>query len=137
MFHQIDVVSSFHNGDLLEEVFMNQPKGFIKDKGLVCKLHKSMYGLKQASRAWYQRIDKFPSEMGMKMVESHHIIYSQITLEENLIIATYVDDLLLVGNNFNVIEKFNAILNNEFKMKDLGEAKFNQGIKIKREGIPS
>lgn len=107
----MDVVSGFFNGDLLQEVYMDQPKGFIRDKGLVCKLHKSLYSLKKASRAWYQSIDKFLLEKGMKRVEYDHSIYTQITLEETLIIAIYVDDLLLVGNNFHAIEFLKDILN--------------------------
>lgn len=52
--HQMDVVSAFLNGDLLEEIYMTQPKGYIKNENFLCKLTKSLYGLKQASRAWYQ-----------------------------------------------------------------------------------
>ena len=130
--HQMDVVSAFLNGDLLEEVYMVQPKGFIKGKNLVCRLHKSLYGLKQASRAWYQKIDSFLLNKGLKRVESDHSIYTQIHLNEVLIITIYVDDLLLVGSNICLINDFKAILSNEFKMKDLGEANFILGIKIER-----
>ena len=104
--HQMDVVSAFLNGDLLEEVYMTQPKGFTKEKDLVCKLHKSLYGLKQASRAWYQRIDSFLLNKGLKRVESDHSIYTQILPNESLIIAIYVDDLLLVGSNLSFINDF-------------------------------
>ena len=130
--HQMDVVSAFLNGDLLEEVYMTQPKGFIKGKNLVCKLHKSLYGLKQASRAWYQKIDSFLLSKGLKRVESDHSIYTQIHSNEILIITIYVDDLLLVGSNLCLINDFKTILSNEFKMKDLGEANFILGIKIER-----
>ena len=130
--HQMDVVSAFLNGDLLEEVYMTQPKGFIKGKNLVCKLHKSLYGLKQASRAWYQKIDSFLLNKGLKRVESDHSIYTQIHSNEVLIITIYVDDLLLVGSNLCLINDFKTILSNEFKMKDLGEANFILGIKIER-----
>ena len=130
--HQMDVVSAFLNGDLLEEVYMTQPKGFTKEKDLVCKLQKSLYGLKQASRAWYQRIDSFLLNKGLKRVESDHSIYTQILPNESLIITIYVDDLLLVGSNLSFINDFKNILSREFNMKDLGEAKFILGIKIER-----
>jgi hypothetical protein len=70
----------------------------------------------------------------MKRVESDHSIYISRTQKETLIVAIYVDDLLLVGNSMDVINDFKLFLNEEYKMKDLGEAKFILGIKIEREG---
>ena len=57
--HHMDVKSSFLHGDLKEEIYMKQPKGYIEDSSLVCKLRKYLYGLKQAPRAWYSKMDSF------------------------------------------------------------------------------
>ena len=57
--HQMDVKSAFLNGDLHEEIYMEQPQGFVQDSTMVCRLQKSIYGLKQAPRAWYAKMDSF------------------------------------------------------------------------------
>jgi hypothetical protein len=57
--HQIDVKNSFLHGDLSEDIYMEQPQGFMQDSYLVCRLKKSIYGLKQALRAWYAKMDSY------------------------------------------------------------------------------
>ena len=76
--HQMDVKSAFLNGDLTEEVYMEQPLGFeVKGKEtLVCRLKKALYGLKQAPRAWYQKIDDYFMKNG----------YNKSSLDSNLYI---------------------------------------------------
>ena len=77
--HQIDVKSVFLNGDLNEEIYMQQPPGFInvESSNLVCKLHKSLYGLKQAPRAWYDKIDTYFLKNGFKCCISNPNMYVQ------------------------------------------------------------
>jgi len=122
--HQMDVVFAFLHGDRHEEVDMHQPKGFIHNQGLVSKLLKALYGPKQYSRAWYQRIYSLSLKKGMKRVELDHSIYIFRTSEETIIKAIYVDDLLLVGNSIYIINDLKIILKKEYKMKKLGEARF-------------
>lgn len=72
---QMVVNSAFLNGELSEEIYMNQPESFIQDKTKVCKLIKSLYGLKQASRVWYQRFDEFIIRSGFIRREADHCLY--------------------------------------------------------------
>src|SRR6185295_6410504 len=67
--HQMDVKTAFLNGHLEEEIYMQQPEGFIApgNEHLVCKLRRTLYGLKQSPRVWYQTIDKFFADMGFKL----------------------------------------------------------------------
>ncbi|RVW99085.1 Retrovirus-related Pol polyprotein from transposon TNT 1-94 [Vitis vinifera] len=69
--HQMDVKTAFLNGDLDEEVYMEQPIGFVEvgKEDLVCKLNKSIYGLKQASRQWYLKFDKIITQNGFKEIQ--------------------------------------------------------------------
>jgi len=83
--YQMDVKSSFLNGDLEEEVYIEQPEGFIlgNDEKLVCKLKKALYGLKQAPRAWYYRLDKYLHQQG----------FSKGSIDSNLYTKTENDKL--------------------------------------------
>ena len=75
--HQMDVSTAFLNGDLQEEIFMKQPEGYVKQgqENLVCKLNKSLYGLKQASRCWYETFDHFLKESGYKQCTADSCLY--------------------------------------------------------------
>ena len=103
--HQMDVVTTFLHGDF-EEVYMRQPKGFEKDNDMVCHLHKALYGLKQASRTWYQKIDYFLLKENFTRTESDHSVYKKICDNCLLIVAIYVDDLIIICGNLKVILDF-------------------------------
>jgi hypothetical protein len=112
--HQMDVRSAYLNGELEEEIYMQQPTGFATSASAfqqrsVCRLRKSLYGLKQSGRTWTKR--------GSVV----------------LIISLYVDDLLLASDNLNELIKVKAELSSRFDMEDMGEASFVLGIKITRD----
>ena len=133
--HQMDVKTAFFNGDIDTEIFMKQPDGY-QEKGkehLVCRLNKSIYGLKQAGRAWYEKINHELLNLGMKQSQSDNCIYTKITNSEILIIALYVDDLLILTKSLMEMNKIKEQLTSRFEMKDLGEAKFILGIEIVKE----
>ena len=73
--HQMDVKSAFLHGDLQEEIYMEQPQGFVQDSSLVCRLQKSLYGLKQAPRAWYAKMDTFLLSVGFTRCHSDPNVY--------------------------------------------------------------
>jgi len=104
--HQMNVKSAFLNGDFTEEIYMQQPSGFIfaESSSLVCKLHKSLYGLKQTSRAWYDKIDAYFLNNGFKRCISDPNLYVKNFGDNFLIIVLYVDDLITTGSQLVLIQ---------------------------------
>ncbi len=100
--HQMDVKTAFLNGDLEEEIYMEQPKGFTQEgEHLVCKLHKSLYGLKQSPRAWNQKLDAFLKNIEFVRSDADFSVYVVQVEDVKFFIVVYVDDLILVCNNKN------------------------------------
>ncbi|KAH9307272.1 hypothetical protein KI387_035183, partial [Taxus chinensis] len=75
--YQMDVKSAFLHGDLQEEIYMEQPAGFVQDSSLVCWLRRSLYGLKQTPQAWYEKMDSFLLSTGFVRCHSDHTVYLQ------------------------------------------------------------
>jgi hypothetical protein len=102
---QLDVSNAFLQGHLNEEVYMEQPPGFIdKDQPhLVCKLHKAIYGLKQAPRAWFTGLSTFLLELGFKgsLVDTSLFIYIHGSIQMYMLV--YVDDILITGTHPAII----------------------------------
>jgi hypothetical protein len=120
--HQMDVVTAFLNGELNEEIFMEQPEGFgAENSSQVCKLAKSLYGLKQAPRQWHAKIDGFlVGALGFSRNVSDKCFYVRIQGGIIVIIALYIDDLLIACNNFGILNEIKEGLSREFEMKDMG-----------------
>ena len=133
---QLDVKTAFLHGDLDEEIYMEQPEGF-KEKGkehLVCRLKKSLYGLKQAPRQWYKKFDSFMVNQGYKRTNADHCVYVKQFEDGNFIILLlYVDDMLIVGQDLNMINRLKVELSKTFDMKDLGPSKHILGMQITRD----
>jgi hypothetical protein len=104
--HQMDVKTTFLNGVIEEEVYIEQPQGFeVEDrKSHVCRLKKSLYGLKQAPRAWYGRIDSFLTSLGFTKSKADSNLYFKIMDNEPVILLLYVDDLFLTGEEKLIVE---------------------------------
>ena len=119
--YQMDVKSAFLNGILEEEVYIDQPEGFVdeKNRDKVCKLHKALYGLKQAPRAWYVIMDAYLQRIGFTKSFDDLNLYIKVVDGEIVIILLYVDDLLLTGVE-DQIEECKKQLTTKFDMKDLG-----------------
>ena len=102
----MDVKTAFLNGELDEEIYMDQPLYF-ESKGQerkVCKLKRSIYGLKQASRQWNIKFHHAVLKDGFKMMEENHCVYLKHSNNCFVILSLYVDDILLVGNNKEMID---------------------------------
>ena len=129
---QMDVKIVFLHGDLEEEIYMKQPEGFIvKGKNeLVCKLKKSLYGLKQSPRMWYQKFDTYILGLGFVRSKVDHCVYSKQVGDHFINIVLYVDDMLLIGNSKDVIKEVKSQLSSKFDMKYLSVAKFIMGMEI-------
>nr|GEV32974.1 zinc finger, CCHC-type [Tanacetum cinerariifolium] len=134
--HQMDVKIAFLNGDLDEEVYMKQPKGFVMlgNKHKACKLIKSLYGLKQAPKQWHQKFDDVVLSSAFHLNQFDKRVYSNFdNSDERVIICLYVDDMLIFRTDQNQVDKTKKFLSSRFSMKDMGEANVILGIKIKRE----
>jgi hypothetical protein len=133
--HQMDVKCAFLNGEIKEDIYMEQPEGFgVEGKeDMVCKLQKSLYGLKQASRAWYEKIDGTMLSMSFKKSEADHCVYVHQIGNTVVYVALYVDDLLIFSNNMAKMKAVKDQLSSLYHMKDLGEAQYVLGIQITRD----
>ncbi|GKA43936.1 zinc finger, CCHC-type containing protein [Tanacetum coccineum] len=123
--HQMDVKTTFLNGDLDEEVYMKQPEGFVMpgNEHKVCKLVKSLYGLKQAPKQWHQKFDEVVLSSGFHLNQSDKCVYSKFDSSgKGVIICLYVDDMLIFGTDQNQVDKTKKFLSSKFSMKDMGEA---------------
>ena len=133
--HQMDVKTAFLNGDLDEEIYMQQPLGFIKkgNENKVCKLKRSIYWLKQSSRQWYLRFHKAVTSYNFQMIEEDHCVYIKHFEGNFVILSLYVDDILLAGNNLKSVLTIKKWLSSNFEMKDMGEAEYILAVKIQRD----
>jgi hypothetical protein len=129
--HQMDVKTTFLNGIIEEEVYIEQPQGFEVHgrESHVCRLKKALYGLKQAPRAWYSRIDSYLQQMGFEKSEADPNLYYILVGEDPLILVLYVDDLFLTGSE-KLIEGCKRDLASEFEMKDIGLMHYFLGLEV-------
>ncbi|CAM8917314.1 unnamed protein product [Rhodiola kirilowii] len=132
--YQMDVKTAFLNGDLEEEIYMEQPEGCRapRQERKVCKLVKSLHGMKQAPKQWHEKFDKAMLSNGFKINECDKCIYIKNTEHRYVILCLYVDDILIVGSNEKLVKSTKVILNSKFDMKDMGRADVILGIKITR-----
>src|ERR1700742_214337 len=136
--HQMDVKTVFLNSDLDEEIYMMVPKGIDQSELLpraVCKLNRSLYRLKQSPRMWNQKIDNYLSQSNFTRLQSDHSIYLRRRQDDQslIIIAIYVDDLLILADSMEMMNKFKAELSNAFDMMNCGEIKHFLGIRVMRD----
>lgn len=130
--HQMDVKTAFLNGDLNEDIYMEQPEGFtIGSK--VCKLNKALYGLKQSPRMWNERFNAFTIKLDLKRREADCCLYISIKQSTKLYLLLFVDDMLIISNSIKEIELIKEGLHNEFQMTDMSEAQTFVGIHIERD----
>ncbi|CAL8991370.1 unnamed protein product [Prunus brigantina] len=133
--HQFDVKNAFLHGDLEEEVYMDLPPGcnFTRDKGnQVCKLKKSLYGLKQSPRAWFGRFTKSMKFFGYTQSNADHTLFLKRDGKKLTALIVYVDDIVVTGNDTGEQLKLQKYLSQEFEMKDLGDLKYFLGIEVAR-----
>jgi hypothetical protein len=138
--YQLDVKSAFLHGELNEQVFVDQPQGYVKkgDELKVYKLKRALYGLKQAPRAWYSRIEAYFTKEGFEKCPYEHTLFVKQSETGNiLIVSLYVDDLIFTGNDENMFKEFKKSMEKEFNMSDLGKMHYFLGVEViqNEEGI--
>ncbi|WVZ90924.1 hypothetical protein U9M48_037176 [Paspalum notatum var. saurae] len=135
----MDVKSAFLNGDLKEKVYVKQPPGYVVNgqEHWVLRLRKALYGLRQAPRAWNQKLDTVLKEMEFKRCESEHALYTRRAEHGQLVVGVYVDDLVITDASKKEIEAFKAQMKKTFRMSDLGLLTYYLGIEVeqRKDGI--
>ena len=128
----MDLKTAFLNGDLEDEVYMDQPEGFltIGKEHLGCKFRKSIYGLKQASRQWYPKFNNTITSYGFIENTVDWCIYMKVNGSKFIILVLYVDDILLIANDVNLLHDVKKFLFKNFEMKDMGETAYVIEIEI-------
>ena len=122
---QLDVNNAFVHGDLDEEVYMDLPQGLCTEKpNQVCRLKKSLYGLKQASRQWYSKLANCLHDVGFTQSSSDYSLFTRKTTSNFMALLVYVDDIILAGDDAEQISTVKEFLDRNFKIKDLGRLSF-------------
>nr|GEV67016.1 retrotransposon protein, putative, Ty1-copia subclass [Tanacetum cinerariifolium] len=132
---QMDVKTAFLNGYLDEDIYIVQPKGFVDPNHprKVCKLQRSIYGLKQVSRNWNKRFDKEIKKFGFAQNLDEPYVHQKASESNVTFLILYVDDIIIMGNHIQSLQSVKDYLGKCFAMKDLGVAAFILGIKIYRD----
>jgi Reverse transcriptase (RNA-dependent DNA polymerase) len=130
--HQMDVKTAFLNGNIEEEIYMEQPASFVVEdqEHKVCKLLRSIYGLKQSFRQWYIWFHQAIISFDFKMIDEYHCVYVKRSKNKFVILSLYVDDILLASNNKEYVQTIKEWLSSNFDMKDMSEASYILGVKI-------
>ncbi|CAH9086016.1 unnamed protein product [Cuscuta europaea] len=132
--HQLDVNNAFLQGTLTDRVYMQQPQGFT-DPMLpdhVCLLHKALYGLRQAPRAWYCELRTFLLQSGFQNSKSDVSLFTFTAHGSILFLLVYVDDIIITANNAPVLRSFITRLATRFSLKDLGALSYFLGLEAIR-----
>lgn len=133
--HQMDVVSAYVQGNLHDNIYMEQPRLYEEENNdVVCKLHKPLYGLKQSGHEWYKRLDEFVTQQGGYRNEADPCLYVFEKNEKRVIMAIYVDDLVLASKDLNELNHVKQKLKSEFEITDQGQITDILGIHVEREG---
>jgi len=130
----MDVKSAFLNGVLEEDVYVEQPLGYMKseEERKVLKLKKALYGLKQAPRAWNAQIDTYYKKEKFLQCPYEHALYVKKDEGNLLIISLYVHGLIFIRSNKKIVEYFKDVVTKEFEMTDLGLMKYFLGFEIRQ-----
>ena len=114
---QLDIKIVFLHGDLVEEVYMKQPPGFVaqEESGLVCKLRRSLHGLKQSPQAWFSQFSLVVQEFGMiQSAVDHSVFYHHSSTGQCIYLIVYVNDIVITGNDQDGIQKLKQHLFSHF-----------------------
>ena len=132
--HSVDISHAYLNGTLEEEIYMQQPEGFeIGGPDYVCRLRKSLYGLKQAGRVWNKTLHSVLTSMGFRRVQSDHGLYTLLQNDSKVFMTVFVDDIMLAGSDNTILDSVVKSLSQHFKLCDLGHTTQLLGLEIHRD----
>ncbi|KAL0442260.1 UNVERIFIED_CONTAM: Copia protein [Sesamum radiatum] len=130
--YQMDIKNAFLYGDLNETIYMEQPPGYVaqgEKQRMVCKLKKAIYGLKQSPRAWFDKFSRIIGEFGFSRCQADHSVFVQTTTSGMVVLAVYVDDILITGSDIVGNDEAKTYLQKHFVTKDLGRPRYFWGLK--------
>ena len=132
--HQLDIKNVFLHGDLQEEVYMKQPTGFVAqgEIGRVCRLRKSLYGLKQSPHAWFGKFSQAVEEFGMQKSKSDYFVFYRNSNSGIIPLVVYVDDIVITGSYSEGISSLKSFLHSQFHTKDLGMLRYFMSVEVMR-----
>ena len=132
--HQLDIKKAFLHVNLTEEVYMEQPPKFVAQGEIVrvCRLRKSLYGLKQSPRAWFGNFSEVIEKFGMQKSKSNHYVFYRNSQEGIILLVVYVDDIIIIENDMTGISSLKSFLHGQFHTKDLGMLKYFLGVEVMR-----
>ena len=130
--HQLDVKNAFLHDTLSETVYYTQPAGFVDSSrpNMVCRLNKSLYGLKQTPRVWYSRFATFLLTLGFTEAKSDTSLFIYRRGDEIAYLLLYVDDIVLIASSQQLLQRIISSLQQEFAMKDLGQLHHFLGVTV-------
>lgn len=133
--HHLDVKTAFLHGELREEVFIKQPEGYIRKghESKVYKLRKALYGLRQVPRAWNEKLNAVLRSLKFERCLKEPSLYRKEKQGHLLVVAVYVDDLLLTGSSLDLILEFKQDMATRFEMSDLGRLSYYLGIEVTQQ----
>jgi len=131
LLHQMDVKTAYLHAPIDYEIYIDQPEGYEeRGEGLVCKLEKSLYGLKQSGRNWNRILHACLTENDFAQNPADHCVYAKETNDGKVIIIIWVYDLIIAASNEKILKEVKEMLSAKFKMKDLGRLKLFLGIEF-------
>ncbi|KAL0325089.1 UNVERIFIED_CONTAM: Retrovirus-related Pol polyprotein from transposon RE1 [Sesamum radiatum] len=128
----LDINNAFLHGYLDEAVYMTPPEGYEAPSGMVCKLKRSLYGLKQASRQWNLEFTTQLTAYGFRQSANDHCLFTLSSAHGFLALLVYVDDVLITGTSDTLIQNVKSYLDRLFTIKDLGYVKYFLGLEVAR-----
>lgn len=131
--HQMDVKTAFLNSEMDTEIYMTQPHGYVGDPQLVCKLHKSIYGAKQAGRLWAKLLHKTLTELNYTNTHKDVCFYQKKRGDSMVLLLVYVDDIILASKDLKYLQTCKDELSSKFAMKDLGNIDYALKIKVRQD----
>lgn len=131
--HHLDVKNAYINSPLNETIFMEQPYMFedYDRRQVVCRLNKSLYGLKQAAKCWNLKLIELLSSIGLHQLETEPCIV--VNHDQTLIVGFYVDDMLILSKNIDLIKEFKTKFSKLAQTTDKGEMSHFVGLQVRRD----
>jgi hypothetical protein len=126
----MEELKSLQDMNIYEEIYLRPPPGADTDKSLIWRLHRPLYGLKQSSRQWYQEVYAKFTNLGFTRLEADHSIFQRGKGSQLIIVAIYVDNMLIFAESIDILTSFKRQLSNTFPIFDLGEARWILNMEI-------